>query len=184
MACYQLMNRLQKAGSWEALRALTGEIRAPYVGVEGAKEVNEFFDTCIPKFSKLAKKGTGEWDVSEIAWMQVRYFFFSLFAPSTRRLRATWVDPVTSDARPIYANNSTASSWSMFSGAGAWSGTFHGPETQLFGLAHDRCASQKVSVVMENMAGGSKVTDALVNFPFHYQYVFTFCSARSPAASG
>lgn len=79
MACYQLMNRLQKAGSWEALRALTGEIRAPYVGVEGAKEVNEFFDTCIPKFSKLAKKGTGEWDVSEIAWMQVRYFFFFLF---------------------------------------------------------------------------------------------------------
>ena len=71
MVSYQLMKRLGKAGSWESLRSLTGEIRAPYIGLEGAREVTAFFEASVPRFSKLAKKGGGAWDVSELAWMQV-----------------------------------------------------------------------------------------------------------------
>ncbi|KAK4703231.1 hypothetical protein P7C70_g2986, partial [Phenoliferia sp. Uapishka_3] len=82
MVCYQLMKRLEKAGSWEKLRERTGEIRAPFVGVEGAKEVAAFFETNVPKFSKLAKKGSNEWDVSELVWMQMH----NPFAPVTRPL--------------------------------------------------------------------------------------------------
>jgi hypothetical protein len=48
------------------------EVRSPYVGVEGAEEVVAFFETMIPKFSLSGKKGDGSWDVTEIAWMQVR----------------------------------------------------------------------------------------------------------------
>lgn len=72
MVCYQLMQRVINAGGWEELRDVTGEIRAPYVGLEGARESIEFFDKMVPKCSKTAKKGGGEWDVTEIAWMQVR----------------------------------------------------------------------------------------------------------------
>lgn len=72
MVCYQLMQRVINAGGWEELREVTGEIRAPYVGLEGARESIAFFDKMVPKCSKTAKKGGGEWDVTEIAWMQVR----------------------------------------------------------------------------------------------------------------
>ncbi|ORY55541.1 hypothetical protein BCR35DRAFT_271843, partial [Leucosporidium creatinivorum] len=79
---YQLMKRVEKAGSWEALREMTGEIRAPYVGVEGAREGAEFLEREVGKWRKEAKKGTGEWDVTEIAWMQMH-------------------DPLSKDTRPL-----------------------------------------------------------------------------------
>lgn len=66
MVSYQLMNRLVLAGTWEELRNLTGEVRAPFVGLEGAREVIKFFETEVPRCSKGAKKGTGIWDVTEI----------------------------------------------------------------------------------------------------------------------
>lgn len=67
---YQLMKRLLKAGSWENLREMTGEIRAPFIGLEGAREVVEFFEKNVEKCSRTAKKGGGVWDVTEIAWLQ------------------------------------------------------------------------------------------------------------------
>ena len=86
MVSYQLMKRLGRAGSWEALRSLTGEIRAPYIGLDGAREVTAFFEASVPRYSKMAKKGGGEWDVSELAWMQVDLFDLNIFFSTTQRL--------------------------------------------------------------------------------------------------
>ncbi|KAL8281136.1 hypothetical protein RQP46_006494 [Phenoliferia psychrophenolica] len=110
MVCYQVMTR-----------ELTGEIRAPYVGLEGAREVISFFETSVPKYSKLAKKGGGEWDVSELAWMQMH-------------------DPFATTTRPLL------------------------PGQRFPGLGLGR----QIGKIMEGMAEHSKVTDALLNFPFHY----------------
>lgn len=82
MVCYQLLRRVVKAGGWEGLREMTGEIRAPYVGIEGAREGAEFLEREVAKWSKGAKKGGGEWDVTEIAWMQMH-------------------DPLSRDTRPL-----------------------------------------------------------------------------------
>ena len=67
---YQLMKRLLKAGSWENLREMTGEIRAPFIGLAGARDIVIFFEQNVEKCSKNAKKGAGVWDVTEIAWLQ------------------------------------------------------------------------------------------------------------------
>lgn len=71
LSCYQSNERLIKAGSWEALREMTSEIRAPYVGLEGAREASKFLQDSVESLSKLAKGGNDELVVSEIAWMQV-----------------------------------------------------------------------------------------------------------------
>jgi hypothetical protein len=71
LVCYQLMRRVEKAGSWEALRDLTGEIRAPFVGLEGAAESRRFIEKGIAQYSKSSKGTDGAWEVTEIAWMQV-----------------------------------------------------------------------------------------------------------------
>ncbi|KAK4046662.1 hypothetical protein OIO90_006474 [Microbotryomycetes sp. JL221] len=42
MVAYQLMTRLMKAGGWDGLKELTGELRAPYVPVEGAHALLNF----------------------------------------------------------------------------------------------------------------------------------------------
>lgn len=73
MVCYQLMRRVEKAGSWEALRDLTGEIRAPFVGLEGGRESGTFIKEGVKKWSKQSKSGQDTWDVTEIAWMQVSH---------------------------------------------------------------------------------------------------------------
>jgi hypothetical protein len=81
MVCYQLMHRLRKAGGWRELKEMTGEIRAPYVGLEGAEEVLDLFDRLIPKYSKLSKKSV-DLTVTEIAWMQVRLLCYVLLSAS------------------------------------------------------------------------------------------------------
>lgn len=82
MVCYQLLHRLTSCGSWEALRDTTGEIRAPFVGLEGARESMEFLERETTKWRKGAKRGNGEWEVTEIAWMQMH-------------------DPTSKDPRPL-----------------------------------------------------------------------------------
>lgn len=68
---YQLMLRLLSTGSWSSLRNLTGEIRAPYIGLEGAKEVIKMFELLVERCSKKAKSGKSEWDITEICWLQM-----------------------------------------------------------------------------------------------------------------
>ncbi|KAM0753019.1 hypothetical protein T439DRAFT_323632 [Meredithblackwellia eburnea MCA 4105] len=121
IVAYQLMNRLVTAGSWEKLRDMTGEIRSPFVGIEGARETLVFLQEFVPKAAKSAKKGTGHLDVSEIAWMQMH----DPFAPVTRDLL---------------------------------------PGQRFPGLGLGR----QIASLMEAMATTSRVTDALVNFPFHF----------------
>lgn len=84
MVCYQLMRRVEKAGSWEALRDLTGEIRAPFVGLEGAAESRRFIEQGIAQYSKLSKSADNSWDVTEIAWMQASPPGLSVWTSLTR----------------------------------------------------------------------------------------------------
>lgn len=121
MVCYQLLHRLTTAGSWSALNEMTGEIRAPFVGIEGAMESMQFLEQQTKKWKKGAKRGGGEWEVTEIAWMQMH-------------------DPTSKDTRPLL------------------------PGQRFPGLGLGR----KVAQVMESMASESKVTDGLLNFPFHW----------------
>ncbi|SCV72806.1 BQ2448_4343 [Microbotryum intermedium] len=67
---WQVMNRLIKAGSWEGLRGMTGEVRSPYVPLEGARELKEFIEKSVEKYRKLSKGGESL-EVSEICWLQM-----------------------------------------------------------------------------------------------------------------
>lgn len=72
LVCYQLNRRVVNAGSWERLRELSaGDLRSPYVGMEGAREAADFLVKGVEKWSKLAKSGKGHLGVSEVVWMQV-----------------------------------------------------------------------------------------------------------------
>ncbi|KAM0792022.1 hypothetical protein ACM66B_006251 [Microbotryomycetes sp. NB124-2] len=82
MVAFQLMKRLTKAGGWDGLREMTGELRAPYIPLQGAKEVAEFLETNVTKYAKTAKSGQGKWEVTEIVWMQSH-------------------DPKSNDTRPL-----------------------------------------------------------------------------------
>ncbi|KAK4046096.1 hypothetical protein OIV83_006349 [Microbotryomycetes sp. JL201] len=82
MVAYQLMKRLTKAGGWDGLREMTGELRAPYIPVEGAAEVAQFLELNVAKYSRSAKGGSCKWEVTEIVWMQSH-------------------DPRSKDARPL-----------------------------------------------------------------------------------
>ncbi|KAI5481034.1 nucleolar protein 14 [Pseudohyphozyma bogoriensis] len=121
MVCYQLMLRLTKAESWTKLKEMTGEVRAPYVGIEGAREVVEFLEKGLEEWREMGKR-RGRFDVTEVVWMQMH-------------------DPLAkTSSRPLL------------------------PGQRFPGLGLGR----QVGDVMESMALNSKVTDALLNFPFHY----------------